>query len=124
MPGAAVEAIPEQVGEEKGIVFQITGQQAAWFGTQSIKPSQPAELHPRGSIWFGAGVDIKSESHGKNHATPDQCFVPMNPILLFRGAEADPDEIGGEAIDFVHDGRFVGRFEVAVASADDFEVGV
>ena len=129
-PGTPAQPVVQQVEEKQKIIAQVARGEPAWFGPEPEDPSQSVALHPGGSIGLQAGVDVEGKADGQNDAPPDQGFVTFEPGLLFGGAEADPNKVGREIVDFGDD-LFLGKaFElsvqatVAVEGTDELDAGI
>lgn len=121
---AAVEAVPQEIEQEQGIVFEIARGEAAGLGAEAEEPGQPGPLHPGGGVGFKTGVDVESKAHRQHNAAMDFALVLVNPSLLLGRAQSQPNEVRRKAIDFRNDFRVLLRLKVAVMRADNFNVGI
>jgi len=81
-------------------------------------------LHPQRRVRLGPCIDVECETHGENDAAFDARFVPVNPLLLLRRAQTNPNERRLEPIDFIHYFDFLILREIAVSAARDFDVRI
>src|ERR1035437_2323185 len=116
-PGTTAEAVPQQVEEEQGVIAHVTRGEAAGFGGEPIYPRQTQALHPRRGVGFHPGVYIEGEADGQYHSTPQPGLVALYPGLLLGRAKADPDEVGGQAVDLLDDRLVGGTLHPAVGQA-------
>ena len=113
------ERIFGQIIYEKCVEAKVTAEESARLGEAAEHPGQPGSLHPKWRVPFQAAIHVEGKTDCEKDAALDFRFVPIDPILLFRRAQPDPDEIGREPIDFGYDFRFLVGREVAVARAHD-----
>ena len=73
------------------------------FGGQAVYPREAQALHPGRGVGLHAGVYIEGETDGENDTAPQPGLVALHPGLLLGGAEADPDEVRGQAVDLLDD---------------------
>src|ERR1035441_1021881 len=97
---------------------------------QPVHPRQAQSLHPSRGVGLHAGINIESEPDGQDDAAPQPWLVALYPGLLFGRAEADPNEIRREPVDFLDDLLVRGAFHaaiglaLAVKGADESQAGV
>ena len=117
------ERILCQIIYKKCVEAKVTAEEPARLGEAAEDPGQPDSLHPKRRIPFQAAIHVEGKTDCEKNAALDFRLVPIDPILLFRRAQPDPDEIGREPIDFGYDFRFLVRREIAVARAYDLGGG-
>src|SRR2546426_9130432 len=116
-PGPAAQAVAEQVTEEEKVVLQIPRAEAPRLRAQPIDPGQSKSLHPKGRVGFHAGIDVKRESDRQDYAAAEQMLVLLDPRLLLRRAESNPNEIRRKPLEVGHEFRLRVTFEEAVRVA-------
>ena len=92
------ERIFGQIIEEKQVEAKVAGEKPARLGESAERPGESGPLHPGRRILFQSGIDVEGEPDRKQNPALDRGFVTVNPILLFRRPEPDPDEIGRERL--------------------------
>jgi len=97
-------------------VLQVTGSEAAGFREDTEYPGQAQSLHPGRRIRLGPRINVESKADGQDDATRYLVSVPLDPSLLLRCPQSDPNKIRGEPPDFLQNLGFLFRSEVSIAA--------
>lgn len=104
----------EQVIQKKRVPVKVASCEAAGFAGEAVGPSQAEALHPRGSIGFGARIDIEGEADGEEDATGQDRLEAVDEFLLFRGPKADPEEVRPHRLDLLKKMRLLFLIEITM----------
>ena len=102
------------IPEERGPI-EVAACETAGFGGKTVGPCEACALHPSRGIGFCAGIDIEGEADGKEDAAGEEGLEAFEEVVLLRGAETDPDEVGAQGLKFLDDFRII--FQCAFGGA-------
>src|SRR5690625_3409488 len=97
------EPVPKKISgsvpEEHGYDLGIAAPESSRFSHESEQPLQPCSLHPGGCLLNRTGVEVECRPHCYQKVDVGMLRQPGCELLLFRGADADPHNIGFSVID-------------------------
>ena len=80
--------------KEKGVVGQVALEQAAGFHRETVGPLEAGLLDGGGYLFDFSGMEGEGGADAEVDGGGEEVLVASDPVLLFRAAEADPDEVG------------------------------